>query len=769
MIKTNLPVLVLRNIVLFPHNEIRIELEKDKDKELISLAESYYNKHILVVHQLDTLEESIDINNFPNVGVIGYINMKLDLPNNKTRIVIKGINRVLVSEYQKEEDNILISGVEPIEPKKLDELEEIAYSRSLIKQVEYYIDHDPNMSNSVLSSILGINDIDKTTDILAGVIPKTYQRKLEYLTELDPTSRVMMILDDIGRELKLLELETEIDEKVSQSLDKSQKEYILQEKIKVIKEELGVTYDKDLEIEKYKKKIEDINPPKKIKKKLYDELSRYQTSYNTSPEVGGIKTYIDTLLSLPWNNKTIDNKDLDKALKALNETHYGLDKVKERIIEYLAVKSMTNDLNSPIICLVGPPGVGKTSLARSIATAMNRKYTKISVGGVNDEADIVGHRRTYIGSMPGKIVQGMKKAGSINPVFVIDEIDKMTKDIKGDPASSLLEVLDKEQNKAFCDNYIEEEYDLSKVMFICTANYKEQIPNELYDRLEIIEIPSYTEYEKLNICKSHIIPKALKEYNLKKENISFSDEAILTIIRNYTKEAGVREVERLINTIFRKIVKDIVVNKSSKKIKIDKNNISLYLGKEKYLYLTDKENKFKGIVNAMSYTPYGGDILKIEVTSFKGKGNIIATGSLGDVFIESTKIALSYIKSNYEALNINIDKLLESDIHIHVPEGAVKKDGPSAGIAITSAIVSLFTDKIIPSDISMTGEITLSGEVLPVGGLREKVLGAKRAGIKQIILPSLNKRDIKELDNEVIKDIKFNYVKTFEELKSIIF
>lgn len=763
MVETCLPVLVLRNIILFPQSEIRIELENDKDKELISLAESYYNKHILVVHPNDMFNENISVDDYPKIGVLGYINMKLDLPNNKTRIVIRGLNRVQVKNYEKS-DSFVTSVIDEIHYKKLDKYEEIAFSRSLIKQVEYYIEQNPNMSNSVLSQILGINDIDKITDVLVMSIPGTYERKLEYLNEIDPTNRVMMLLEDINQELKIIKLEQRIEEKVNTNIEKSQRDFILQEKIKAIKEELGVSYDKDTEIDSIRAKMNSLSLPDKVRERLDIEISRYEATSMSSPEVGMIKTYIDTILSLPWNKKTVDNKNLNKAMSVLDSSHFGLNEVKTRIIEYLALLQMNNNTNSPIICLVGPPGVGKTTFAKSVADAMNRCFTKVSVGGINDESDIIGHKRAYIGSSCGKIIQGMKKAGSSNPVFVIDEIDKMTKDIKGDPASTLLEVLDKEQNKNFCDNYIEEEFDLSNVMFICTANYIDRIPLELLDRLEIIEMSSYTEYEKLNICKKHIIPKGIKEYNLEDVMIEFTDDAILKIIRDYTKEAGVRELERLILSILRKIIKDmIMLNNQSINI-IDNGMVVHYLGKEKYSYHHKDSKALVGVVNGMSYTIFGGDILKIEVNYFKGHGSVITTGQLGDVFIESAKIALSYIKSNYKYFGVDYSVLEENDIHIHVPEGAIRKDGPSAGTALTTAIISAITKRKIPSNIAMTGEITLRGEILAIGGLKEKIIGAKRAGVTKIYLPSSNEKDLEEIEDYIKEGIRFIFVSNYKEL-----
>lgn len=768
MNKKKLPVLVLKNIILFPHSEIRLELENDKDKELISLADSYYNKHILIIHPSNELEDSIDKTNFPRIGVIGYINMKIDLPNNRTRIVIRGLNRVKVLSYGLE-DGINVSFFEDIKIDELSTTEQMAYSRSLIKQTEYYIEHCPDVSNSILSDILGVNDIDKITDILTMFIPGSYERKLEYLNETNSTTRVMMLLDDINLEVSITDLEQEIEDKVTYELDKTQREYILNEKIKIMKDELGEGYDKDHEIDTLKNKLNNSHIPLYVKQRLELEIKRYEATPAMSSEIGMLKSYIDTLFALPWNKYTEDNSDLSLAKEKLDKTHYGLVEVKERIIEYLALAQMTKGVNNPIICFVGPPGVGKTTFAKSIADAIGRRYVKISVGGVNDEAEIVGHRRAYIGSSPGKIIDGIKRAGVSNPVFVIDEIDKMTKDIKGDPASALLEVLDKEQNKYFVDHYIEEEFDLSKVMFILTANYIDRIPEELLDRLEVIEISSYTEYEKFNICKNYIIPNGIKEHGLNNYNIDFTDDAIFKIIRNYTKEAGVRELERKVYSIFRKLIKRIVVEKQEALNIVDVGLVKELLGNEIYTNTINPDQDSIGVVNGMSYTIYGGDILKIEVNFYEGDGKIITTGSLGDVFVESAKIALSYIKSNYKRFGIDYDKLLKSDIHIHVPEGAVKKDGPSAGIAITTAIISSFTNLKIKSNISMTGEITLRGEVLSVGGLKEKIIGAKKAGIKKIFLPQGNEEEVNSFDKEITSGIRFiyvnNYLQVFDNIK----
>lgn len=759
--KNNFPVLLLKDMVLFPYSDIRIELDSENDKKLLSLVESYYENILLIVNPKDNLEIDPEIDDLPDYGVLAEIKMKLDMPNGKTRVIISGNHRVKIHSYTKE-DNVYEALASEVEIEELSPKEEMAYIRALTKHVEFYVKEIPYVSNTILSQIAGVNNIDKLTDIVAIFLPIDYERKLEYLKEFSSTSRVKMILNDINSDIEILKLEKKIEDEVSHGLEESQREFVLREKIKVIHQELGD--DKDDEVENLREKIDRLNCSEKVKDRLYHELNRYSSLNPSSPEVGTIKNYIDWLLCLPWNKETEDRKDLKKVRQILDSEHSGLEKEKDRIIEYLAVKHNSKEVKSPILCLVGPPGVGKTSFAKSIAKGLNRKITKISVGGVNDEAEIVGHRKTYVGSAPGLIIQGMKKAGTSNPVFIIDEIDKMTKDIKGDPASSLLEVLDKEQNNAFCDHYIEEEFDLSRVLFIATANYINQIPEELKDRLEIIEMSSYTEYEKLEIAKTHLIPNLLRDNNVSSGKIKFTDDAILTLIRNYTKEAGVRELERLIDSIIRKIIKEIVVDKSKKDYRINKNVIEKYLGVVKYSYMENEFTSYIGCVNGLAYTPYGGDVLPIEVCMYKGKGELILTGSLGEVMQESTRIALSYIKANHEAFGIDLKLLENKDIHIHLPEGAVPKEGPSAGIALTTALISLFTKRSFPSTISMTGEITLSGKVLPIGGLKEKLIGALRSHIDTVFIPYENKKDLEDIPDYIKKELTIIFVHTYQEI-----
>ena len=761
MIKTNLPVILLRGLILLPNNEIRLEFDNDLSKNIIDVSELFHDNMLLVVSSLNPLEEIPKEKDLPNIGVVSKIVNKIELPNGKTRIIIKGINRAYINEYLnlKHPSEVLESIVTNIEDKKIDPKMEKIMLNKIKRELETYVKKVPYTSNSILSLIPNISALSKLTDIIVPNILMDNDRLFAYLNEIDPMSRGKMVLEDIYSEKESFEIEKQIDLKVKKNMEESQKEYLLREKLKLIKEELGDISSKDEEIDSIKNKISILGANDKIKEKLNSELKKYETLNQLSPEVGIIKNYIDCLLDLPWGIYTKDNTDLDSVLKSLNKSHFGLEKVKNRIIEYLAVKINSDKLKSPIICLVGPPGVGKTSLARSIAESINRKFVKISVGGIDDEAEIKGHRRTYLGAMPGKIIQAMKKAKSNNPVFLIDEIDKMTNNIKGDPASALLEVLDPEQNEFFVDNYIEEEYDLSKVMFVATANSLESIPEPLRDRLEIIELNSYTEYEKIDIAKKYLIPELLNSHNV--SNIKISDNAIIDVIRYYTKEAGVRNLERKLEEIIRKIITERLRNKHNDETVVD--NVEKYLGNRQYNFGKLEKNEV-GVVNGLAYTPFGGDIIKIEVNYYKGHGNLILTGSLGEVIKESVQVALSYVKANATTFGIDSEKFIKNDIHIHIPDGAVPKDGPSAGIAITTAIISSLSNRIVDSSLAYTGEITLRGNILPIGGLKEKSIGALRSGIKTIYFPSDNEKDLEEIPDEVREKIQYVSVKNYIDL-----
>lgn len=767
MRKINLPVLVLKGITLLPNNDIRVEFDNDGSKGIIDEAELFHDNRILVVHQNNVSEEKSDL---PKIGIIAKISHKLELPNGSLRVVITGMNRAQVVEYlnQNKSGETLESIVVKLNESDIPAETEKMYMDKLYKEFERYTKQIPYVSNSALGTVSNTKSLNKITDIIVPYLQIENERNLEYVYETNCVKRLEMILEDIYHEMEVFEIEQEIDEKIKKDLDDNQKEYILRQKIKVIKEELGESSIKDDDVSSLKRQIEMLKAPEKVKERLYNEVSRFETLTIASPELNIIRSYIDWLLALPWNNYTIDNDDLVEVRKKLDESHNGLDEVKTRIIEFLAVKQMTNSLRGPIICLVGPPGVGKTSLAFSIASAMHRSFTKISVGGVHDEAELVGHRRTYLGASPGRIIQSLKKAKSSNPVFLIDEIDKMQKDYKGDPSSVLLEILDPEQNKFFSDNYIEEEYDLSKVMFIATANYIEDIPEALKDRLEIVELSGYTEYEKIDIAKKYLIPKICREHGVNVAGIVIKDDVIKKIIRSYTKEAGVRELERKIATIIRKIVTSIVEKRIlMNKYIIDIKKVEEFLGKPKYDIYKGVISEI-GVVNGLAYTQYGGDILPIEVTYFKGTGTLVLTGSLGDIMKESAMIALDYIKTNYKKFGIKYDDLIQNDIHIHVPEAAIPKEGPSAGITLTTALISAFTKLKIPKKLAMTGEITLKGTILPIGGLKEKSIGALRTGIQKIIIPEANARDLDEIPSEVKDNIEYITVKDYKEVFDIL-
>lgn len=762
MTQTNLPILYLRDVVLLPFNDTRLEFSNDIDKKILNIAESNYDGYVLLINLNDPLEEEPDYNTLPDIGILGKIKSKIDLPNGITRVVMTGIDRVEVVSFNN--DDVLSAFVVPTKEYDYNEVEASALRRVLYRKLDEYIDISPYMSNTVIGRITEVKNISKLSDIIVSELPLEYNEALKYVSIINPMNRIREITLDLSKEIETVRLENEIEDNLKIKLEEEQKEYMLREKIKLIKEELGEVDLKEADIEKIKNKMNSLCLPDNIIKRLNEEIDRYSLTSSASPEVTTIRTYIDWLLCLPWNKLSKDNTDVKKITEVLNNSHFGLESVKKRIIEYIAVKKKTNTSNSPIICLVGPPGVGKTSLASSIAKALNKDFVKVSLGGINDEAEILGHRRTYVGASPGKIIQQMKKANTSNPVFLIDEVDKLTKDYKGDPASALLEILDKEQNDKFCDNYIEEEFDLSNVMFILTANNIGGIPAPLLDRLEIIELSSYTIYEKLNIAKYHLIPDLLNEYKVK--NIKFTDSAILKIITYYTKEAGARDLYRQIDSIIRKA---IINNDRNSKIVIDTGDIEAYLGATKYNITINDTNTKTGIVNGLAYTMYGGNILKVTCTLYPGNGNVTLTGALGDVIKESIYIALSYIKANNTMFKIDYKIFEEVDFHFHIEEGSIPKDGPSAGITIVTAILSLLKNKIIPNNVSMTGEITLRGKILPVGGLKEKLIAATTNGIDTVYLPLESSKEFSMLPSEVRDNLNIILVEDYEDVYKSLF
>jgi len=763
MVETNLPVIILKDNVLFPYSDIRVEFSKDKDKLILSNSAKYNDNHVLLINILDPLDERPNMKDLPSIGIVGKIKSKLELSNGNIRVVISGLERVSVINYFENEYEIIESFVIPIKDESIDELEASALKRVLFKEVNQYIEMSSTVSNSVLGRIVGIEDISKLTDIICFELPLDYPTKLHYLRNTNPLKRMRLLIEDLNKEIETVNLENEIELSLKEKLDASQREYLLREKIRIIKEELGETAIKDIEIDNLRKKIESKNLPDKVKKRVLEEFKRYQLLSEISPEVTIIRTYIDWLLNLPWEEESTDKYKVDKVNDVLNDTHYGLNNIKTRIAEFVTVMDKIKD-NSTIICLVGPPGVGKTTLAKSIADSLNKKFVKISVGGISDEAEITGHRRTYLGANPGKIIQGMKKAGVNNPVFLIDEVDKIHKDYRGDPAACLLEVLDREQNKYFCDNYIEEEFDLSHVLFILTANDISLIPTALRDRLEIIELSSYTNFDKREIAKKYIIPKLFKKYRIRDYNVSINDFAINKIIEDYTKEAGARDLERKIEQICRKVIYEDIHDEI---VKV--SNLKKYLGPTKFYHQKNDNFNKSGIVNALAYTIYGGEVLKTSATYYKGTGKVKITGTVGKVMQESVEVALSYIKSNNQIFNIDEDLLYNNDFHVHIEEGASPKDGPSAGVTIVTTLLSLLKNEVISNDIGMTGEMTLRGKVLPVGGLKEKLISASVNGIKKVLIPLENSSLLDEIPEEVKEKLEITLVKDYLDIYYYLF
>ena len=755
MIKTNLPILFIKNHEIFPFCETKLEFSDINLKKTVSLAENIYDNCLVIIHQRngDNLE---NLNNI-NVGILAKITLKIDMPNGNMRISLKGLNRVLINSI-KEEDSVYEAGIQIIDKQELDPIEEIAMSRTLKKSLDEYI---KLTDTNIFDDIKDIHDIDKLTDVVVNLLEVDHNRKLKYLKEKKVIKRLEMLLDDIEYEKSIISIEEELDLKVNHELNKSQKEFYLKEKLNIIKEELGENESEYLELED---KIKNLEAPKAIKKRLEIELNRYKSCNSNSPEIGIIRNYIDILLNLPWNKSSREFFDPESIRNSLEATHFGLSETKERIIEHIMVRHNSKNKNLPILCLVGPPGVGKTSIAISIADALKLKYIKISVGGVNDEAEIIGHRRTYVGAAPGKIMSSIAKIGVNNPVFIIDEVDKMTKDIKGDPASALLEVLDKEQNSKFVDHFIDEEFDLSKVMFILTANYLDKIPEELRDRMEIINISSYTEYEKIKIANNYIIPKLKKDYNLT-ENIELDKKTLTRIIRNYTKESGVREFTRVIQKIFRKY---ICLKIENKKIINPNDNLEYYLGIVKYEDNINSLNS-KGVITALAYTPYGGEIVKVETICYPGHDEIKMTGQVGDIMEESIKVAFGYVKGNYKTFNLDINYINNNTIHLHIPNNAIKKDGPSAGVAIVTSMLSFLKKKEISNKISMSGEITLTGKILKVGGIKEKIIAALNNNVEIIFLPLQNKEEVQEISYIYKNKLRIVFVSNYNEIYDILF
>ena len=766
-VKEQLPALLVSDIVPLPGSEIRVEINRAEDVKALKAAEQYRNYVVLLLPSKNDAQNPT-IDGYYKRGVVAKIVLNMTNPNGSRRVKFQVLVRCDINEILLTNPYLQVGFMTT--PSTNSDLDKEVATLNLIKQ-ELVTNNKmiPVLENKdvILNSLRKGISSTEFSDTIAFNLIGDYQLHLKYLFELDTTNRLVMILGDLQKQKYFASLEQKIDEEVKRSINESQKEFYLREKMKAIQNELGDKAKKESDIEKLRKQIKEAKMPKTVEEKAYHELNRYVSTPSTSPESGIIRTYLDFLIALPWNKYSVDSDDILKAKEVLDEDHYGLDKVKDRILEYLAVKIMTKQNPQAILCLVGPPGVGKTSLAKSIARSLNKNFVKLSLGGVKDESEIRGHRRTYLGALPGRILQNLKRAGTNNPVFLLDEIDKMSSDYKGDPTSAMLEVLDGEQNSFFSDNYLEEPYDLSHVFFIATANYLGNIPEALRDRIEIVEVSSYTEYETFEIAKRHLIDKQLKKNGLAKELFSISDQSIYTIIQSYTREAGVRELERLIGTIIRKSIKNILMN-NVEHIDITVDNLEEYLGKPKFTNNKNEQNDLVGVVTGLAYTQFGGDTLSIEVNHYKGEGRLLLTGHLGDVMKESAQAAFSYVKTNAEKFNIDLKEIKESDVHIHVPEGAIPKDGPSAGITITTALLSTFTNRPVHHEIGMTGEVTLRGQVLAIGGLREKSIAAHRSGLKKIIIPYDNLKDTDEIPESVRNSLDIIPVKTVEEVIDIV-
>ena len=746
-----LPVICTRGMVVFPNHELSLDVGRSFSLNAMNMSVSEYDENIVFISQINPLDEYTDFDHVYHYGTLCKIQRRIKRDNHGTiKLTVKGQKRIELLSLE-ERDGCLYGKVKYLEDQKGDHNEEIALVRKLTEQIQSF-NRGTVMPRNISNSLSQGMSASELADSVAQYIQIDLPIRHKILAENDVNKRLLLVLASMEEEKVIHDLEEKINMKVKESIDENQKEYYLREKLRAIKEELGDTPHKEDDSDYIREEIQNKPYPKHVKEKLEEELRRYDMMPASSSEANVVRTYIDWVLKTPWYETTEDEQDITRVEQVLDEDHFGLEKPKERIVEHLAVKQMTQSLNAPIICLVGPPGVGKTSISKSIARALGRKFVKASLGGVKDEAEIRGHRRTYLGSMPGRIIQGMKKAGVVNPVFLLDEIDKMSSDYKGDPTSAMLEVLDPEQNQFFSDNYLEEPYDLSQVLFIATANDLGSIPGPLRDRLEVIEISSYTEQEKLQIAKRHLLRKELEKHGLKEEQLTIDDETMMYIIRHYTREAGVRQLERLIAQICRKSVLKILKD-SSLSIALTINQLEDYLGKAPFEHTKKMDRPQVGVVTGMAYTQYGGDILPIEVNHFEGSGKFIITGQLGDVMKESASIALDYMKANREKYGLDNIAFDKQDIHIHVPEGAVKKDGPSAGVTLTTAILSAFSERPVRDDIAMTGEITLRGQVLPIGGLKEKSISAHRSGIKKIIIPKDNAKDIDDIPESVQKDL----------------
>lgn len=770
MAKT-LPVMLLKKFVLLPNQEVKLELNNELSHQIIDFSEKEYMGKIVIVSPKDTLEEVPLVEDLPVIAVEASIVKRIELSPNHERITLIGNRRIKVQKYYNcpnIKEALQCDYYIPQLP-KLNETDEISRKRELLKLLKQYVKTSPMIDNSILQEIQEHMSLDEITDRLAFFLPMHLEKKMSYVEEINSLKRADNLIEDFIVELQILKLDQKINVAVQKELETSQKEFVLRERIKELQKELGESGDQNKEAMQYREKLASLDIPNRTKQKIEKEIQKYELMNEMSPDMSFVRNYLETFFSLPWNDESIEATDLNYIKSTLNKSHYGLKEVKTRILEYAAMRERNPMLTSPILCLVGPPGVGKSTIASSIATSLHRTFYKISVGGLNDSAELVGHRRTYLGSSPGKIIQALQKCGSKNPVLLIDEVDKMVKDYKGDPASVLLDVLDPNLNQTFMDAYLEEPFDLSHVLFILTANYKEDIPLELRDRLEIIELSSYSTLEKLKLAKEYLLPSIYLEYHLSEEEIVFSDEALESVILNYTSEAGVRDLRRKLETILRKVIMESVKDKKNLNVIIEKKDIKKYL--DETLSFRDYRPKLhtSGLVNGLAVTGVGGFVMPIESTLYDGTGKVVMTGLLGDVMKESLNVVMSYLKANAKYFQINESFFSKKDVHIHVLEGSIPKNGPSAGVAITTSLISLYTNKKVPSNIAMTGEMTLRGEILPVGGIKEKVISAYNSQIHTIYLPKANEMDVKKVPKEIRDSMHIVFVKQYKDIYHLLF
>lgn len=755
------PLLPLRGLLVYPSMVLHLDVGREKSVRALEKAMVEDNLILLCSQSEVNIEEPGQDDIF-RVGTVANVRQMLKLPNGTIRVLVEGVERAEIINYIDNDEYYEVMARELPEEEDGDQ-ECDALMRTVLNQFEHYITLSKKVTPETLAAVSDIEEPGRLADVITSHLSLKIKDKQEILETIDVSKRLEKLLDILNNEREVLELERKINQRVKKQMEKTQKEYYLREQMKAIQKELGEKEGRVGEAEELRTLMEEKNLPERVKEKMEKEIDRLEKMPVSSAEGGVIRNYVDWLLGLPWNEQTEDDLDIKKAEQVLDEDHYGLEKPKERVLEYLAVQQLVKKLKGPILCLVGPPGVGKTSLARSIARSLNRKFVRISLGGVRDEAEIRGHRRTYVGAMPGRIIQGMKTAGTINPVILLDEIDKMAADFRGDPSSALLEVLDPEQNNTFSDHFVELPFDLSNVMFVTTANVVHNIPRPLLDRMEMLFIPGYTELEKLQIGSRYLLPKQKKNHGLAEDQLIIEDDSLLRIVREYTRESGVRNLEQQIAALCRKAAKQIV-SKEKERVVILPDDIKEYLGASKYRYgMAELEDQI-GTVTGLAWTEVGGDTLLIEVTVVQGTGKLTLTGQLGDVMKESAQAAFSYTRSKAEELGLQPDFYEKIDIHIHIPEGAIPKDGPSAGITIATALISALTKRYVSKDVAMTGEITLRGRVLPIGGLKEKSLAAHRAGYKKILLPKDNERDLKEIPESVRNDVEFIPVSNMDQV-----